>query len=163
MFMKKTYRLFIDLDGVLVNFDAGVQLATGRLPEALTDRQMWPVLARTPGFYEHLPWMPDGQELWAFCRSHDPVIVTGLPLGKWAEPQKRAWCIRELGAEIPVICCLSRDKGKRAAELLGPEELMVLVDDRLKVQAAWEDAGGQFILHTSAQASIVALRALGFT
>ena len=99
--MQTTYRLFLDLDGVLADFDAGVLRAMGKLPSELTDRQMWPVLARTPGFYEHLPWTTDGRDLWEFSKRYSPVIVTGIPLGKWAEPQKRAWCARELGAEVP--------------------------------------------------------------
>jgi hypothetical protein len=156
------YRLFLDLDGVLADFDAGVFRATGHLPADLGDRRMWPILARTPGFYDTLPWIADGRGLWAFALPHRPVIVTGLPLGKWAEPQKRAWCARELGPEVPVITCPSREKGKQAAALLEPGEVMVLVDDRLKVQQNWEDAGGLFVLHTSAAASIEALRALGF-
>ena len=160
--MKQTYKLFLDLDGVLADFDAGVVAATGQLPSVLGDRRMWPILARTRGFYEHLPWMADGKELWAFSRPHRPVILTGIPLGKWAEPQKRAWCERELGADVPVICCLSREKGRHAAELLEPGEVMVLVDDRLKIQQAWEDAGGRFILHTSTISSIAALKDFGF-
>jgi hypothetical protein len=160
--MKIKYRLFLDLDGVLTDFDAGVLKALGKAPAELTDRQMWPVLARTPWFYEHLPWMVDGRELWEFSLPYNPVIVTGIPLGRWAEPQKRAWCARELGPDVPVICCPSREKGKHAALWLEPGEVMVLVDDRLKVQAAWDDAGGKFLLHTSATASIGALKDLGF-
>ena len=156
------YRLFLDLDGVLADFDAGVVLATGQSPADLGDRRMWPILARTPGFYDTLPWMGDGRDLWQFSKGHHPTILTGLPLGKWAEPQKRAWCARELGAEVPVITCLSREKGQKAASLLEPGEVMVLVDDRLKVQQAWEDAGGLFVLHTSAASSIEALVALGY-
>jgi len=160
--MPHTYRLFLDLDGVLTDFDAGVLKAAGKAPADLGDRRMWPILARTPGFYEHLPWMADGRLLWDFCRAYQPTILTGVPLGRWAEPQKRAWCARELGPEVPVICCLSREKSLRAAELLGAGETMVLVDDRLKLQQAWEDAGGRFLLHTSAAESVAALRDLGF-
>lgn len=163
MFMNTRYRLFLDLDGVLADFDQGVVTATGQTPSDLGDRRMWPLLARTPGFYEHLPWTHDGRELWEFCRPHHPVIVTGVPLGRWAEPQKRAWCSRELGPDVPVICCLSREKGRHAAEWLEPGEVMVLVDDRLKIQAAWEEAGGRFILHTSTAQSLVALKELGFS
>ena len=160
--MNQTYRLFLDLDGVLADFDAGVMAVTGNRPSDLGDRRMWPILAKTPGFYEHLPWMADGKDLWEFSRTHRPVIVTGIPLGRWAEPQKRAWCARELGPDVPVVCCLSREKGRHAAEFLEPGEVMVLVDDRLKVQVAWEDAGGKFLLHTSAAGSIAALKELGF-
>lgn len=161
--MKLPFRLFLDLDGVLADFDAGVIKASGLSPAELGDRRMWPLLARTPGFYEHLPWMSDARDLWDYCRPFHPTILTGVPLGKWAEPQKRAWCARELGPEVPVICCLSREKGREAAAVLEPGEVMVLVDDRLKIQAAWEDAGGRFILHTSAATSIAALRELGLT
>lgn len=160
--MTKRYRLFLDLDGVLVDFDAGVKKATGKLPHELDDRRMWPVLAKTPGFYEHLTWMADGRALWEFSLPFAPTILTGVPLGKWAEPQKRAWCARELGADVPVICCFTREKGARAAELAAPGETMVLVDDRLKVQPYWEDVGGRFVLHTSSSDSIGALKELGF-
>jgi len=161
--MINNIRLFLDLDGVLADFDAGVHRATGKTPAELGDRRMWPIIAKTPGFYEHLPWMADGRELWEFAKAFSPRILTGLPLGKWAEPQKRAWCARELGPNVGVECCLSREKGRHAAALLEPGQTMVLVDDRLKVQAAWEDAGGTFILHTSAASSIAALRDLGFS
>jgi hypothetical protein len=160
--MMTTYRLFLDLDGVLADFDAGVFRATGSTPAELGDRRMWPVLARTPGFYDQLPWMADGRDLWQFSQPFHPVILTGLPIGRWAEPQKRSWCARELGADVTVICCPSRDKAKHAAALLAPGETMVLVDDRLKLQTPWEDAGGRCVLHTSAVTSIAALRELGF-
>ena len=162
-FMNKKYRLFVDLDGVLVDFDAGVVKATGKTPDQLGDRTMWPVLARTPGFYDKLPWMKDGRDLWEFCRQFNPTILTGLPQGKWAEGQKRSWCARELGADVHVECCLSREKGNVADALLEMGETAVLVDDRLKSQPGWDAVGGVFLLHTSAADSIAALKALGFS
>jgi len=42
------------LDGVLADFDTGVVRATGKLPAQLGDQVMWPLLARTPGFYDTL-------------------------------------------------------------------------------------------------------------
>lgn len=32
--------------------------------------------------------MPDGRELWGGVESLRPTILTGLPMGNWAEPQK---------------------------------------------------------------------------
>jgi len=154
-------RLFLDLDGVLADFDAGVVQATGQRPSELGDRRMWPIVARTPGFYDKLPWMTDGRDLWDFASRFHPSILTGLPMGNWAEPQKRAWCARELGPDVPVLCCRSRDKALVASGLLGEGETMVLVDDRLKLKEAWVDLGGTFILHTSAHESIAALKQLG--
>jgi len=161
--MKMSYRLFLDLDGVLADFDTGVVRATGKLPAQLGDQVMWPLLARTPGFYDTLPWTVDGAVLWEFSKPWKPTILTGLPRGNWAERQKRSWCARELGAGVEVVCCLSREKAKVAASVLEEGQRMVLVDDRLKLKAPWEDAGGEFVLHISAASSIEALRNLGIT
>ena len=160
------YQLFVDLDGVLADFDAGVRRATGSDPSEWHPRVMWPLLARTPGFYDSLDWTADGRLLWDAVRGFGPVILTGLPLGKWAEPQKRSWCSRELGEDVPVITGLSRHKAELAAAWLYGnglgEKTPVLVDDRLKQKEDWEAAGGRFVLHLDAPSSITALTELGF-
>lgn len=161
-----SYQLFLDLDGVLADFDRGVQDVTGKLPTEQSARAMWPRLAKTPRFYAELPWMPDGQQLWEYVRPHEPMILTGVPFGGWAAEQKREWCARELGAEVRVITCWSKEKAQTAhAELRsrGEETMIpVLVDDREKMRAPWESHGGLFILHTAAESSIQALARLGF-
>lgn len=149
-------RLFLDLDGVLADFDRGVVAVTGRRPEALPMTAMWRALSRHPDFFGTLEFMHDAQELWASCAPHRPTILTGLPLGSWAPAQKTRWVARMLGADVPVITCMARDKARYG----GPGT--VLVDDRAKARAPWEAAGGTFILHTSAADSIAALAALGF-
>jgi len=154
------YCLFIDLDGVLVDFDGGVERLTGKRPAELNPRQMWPRLAKAGGFYEHLDWMPDGPELWHVLRKLNPTILTGLPLGNWAEPQKRSWCARELGADVPVEACLSRHKAERARELTPEAAVPVLIDDRQRLREAWTDMGGVFIHHKMAAESILAVSGL---
>lgn len=159
--MEAKRQLFIDLDGVLVDFDRGVRAVCGRLPEELEPRIMWPTIARTSGFYEHLEWMPDGKTLWEGVRGHSPIILTGLPRGTWAEPQKRRWCERELGPGVPVITCLSRDKHLEARAAIEEGSVPILIDDRLSLKDDWEDIGGVFIHHCSAAESLAALRQLG--
>ncbi len=156
------YKLFLDLDGVLSDFDHGVKMATGRLPGEIPEKIMWPLIAKTKDFYAKLPWMSDGRALWNFSIPFNPVILTGLPRGNWAEPQKREWCSRELGAEVEVITCMSRVKAEKAQEITPEGVRPVLVDDRLKQKDNWESLGGLFILHTSAAESIQALKDLGF-
>jgi len=154
------HELFLDLDGVLVDFDAGVKRVTGNLPSELSPRRMWPQLARADGFYEHLDWLPDGRRLWTAVEPLRPTILTGLPMGKWAEPQKRAWCARELGAEVPVITCMSRDKAARANEAVPRGRTPVLVDDRERLRESWELMGGLFVHHTDAESTLRALEAI---
>ena len=161
-----TFQLFVDLDGVLCDFEKGVRRITGKETSELHPRQMWPAIARTKDFYNRLEWMNDGKELWEAVKDCSPVILTGLPMGKWAEPQKRAWCERELGAAIPVITGLSRHKADLALLWMEERGLMdkipVLIDDRLKIKEPWEAAGGRFILHLNAQRSIEELKNMEF-
>jgi hypothetical protein len=88
-------------------------------------------------------------------------VLTGLPLGNWAKPQKLEWCRRELGESVPVITCMTRDKALRAREATPESEIPVLVDDRLSLRESWERIGGVFIHHLSAELSVERLSALG--
>eukprot|EP01062_Namystynia_karyoxenos_P035770 TRINITY_DN26121_c0_g1_i1.p3 TRINITY_DN26121_c0_g1~~TRINITY_DN26121_c0_g1_i1.p3 ORF type:complete len:221 (+),score=64.50 TRINITY_DN26121_c0_g1_i1:82-663(+) len=142
------WRVFCDLDGVLADFEKAVKRVTGRSVAEQDPRQMWPALAKVDDFFNRLDWMPEGRELWAHLLPHSPTVLTGLPRGSWAAPQKRAWCSRELGPSVPVITCLRRDKpqyGGRGS---------VLIDDTRANCADWVAAGGVFILHTAADSSI---------
>lgn len=149
--------LFLDLDGVLADFDRGVREVTGRRPEDLPLKKMWSALAQAPRFFETLLFMEDAEALWRFCAPHRPTVLTGLPLGSWAPDQKKRWVKRMLGAHVPVITCMSRDKPRWS----GPGR--VLVDDRASTRDGWEAKGGVFVHHVSAEASVAALRRLGFT
>lgn len=165
--MSTYYVIFVDLDGVLADFDRAVEEITGLPPSQQTPRAMWPRLAGTRDFYANIPWMPDGPELWDRVEPLDPVILTGLPRGNWAKPQKLEWCRRELGPQVPVIACMSREKADKAREWLeerrgdAKDTVPVLIDDRASTREPWEAAGGVFIHHTSAAQSIRALEELG--
>ena len=147
--------LFLDLDGVLADFDAGVVALTGRHPREQSARAMWRAVARAPDFFAALAFTRDGRRLWDFCRPLDPTILTGLPHGGWAAPQKRRWVAAMLGPEVPVITCMSREKARYGA----PGR--VLVDDRETAREPWEQAGGIFIHHRGADTTIDRLTALG--
>lgn len=148
--------LFLDLDGVLADFDTHVEALFGAPPSDLPLSQMWARAAATPGFFETMPLMPDALELWDFCRPFRPQILTGLPRGRWAEKQKRRWVAAHLGPDVPVITCLSRNK----CDFANPGD--VLVDDTTKYAHLWEARGGRFIRHTSASESIAQLQRLGY-
>lgn len=149
------WTLYCDLDGVLADFDGGVKRVTGRQPHQLSLASMWAQLARSHDFYASLDWMHDGRVLWDAITPLSPTILTGKPRGSWAEPQKRQWCAKELGPDIPVIVCWSKQKARWS----GPHRL--LIDDRLSAQKPWEQAGGTFVHHTSAAETLQALHDLG--
>jgi hypothetical protein len=152
-------QIFLDCDGVLADFDAGAEAILGMPPQVFEQRhgarEFWRRLAAADGFFEHLPLMPDAGELYAAVRHRKPVILTGMPRGKWAEPQKRRWAEQRFPG-VPVITTLAALKHEHRH----PGD--VLVDDRDKYRHLWEAEGGLFVHHVSAGASIAALRAEGY-
>jgi hypothetical protein len=152
-------QIYLDCDGVLADFDAGAERVLG-LPPGVFERrhgarEFWRKLAAADGFFERLEPTADAFELYAAVRDKAPIILTGMPHGKWAEPQKRRWARRHFPG-VPVITTLAALKREHC------EPGDVLVDDRLDHRRAWETAGGLFIHHVSAAASIEALKAAGY-
>ena len=151
-------QLFLDCDGVLADFDTYAEKIFGLPPRKaeaeLGQERFWAPLQSHEGFYEKLPLMPDARELFEAVEHLNPIILTGLPVGEWAEPQKRAWG-RKYFPHTTMICCMSKDKRNH----MKPGD--VLVDDWPKYKDLWEEAGGIFVLHTSAKDSIAKLKELG--
>ena len=147
-------RLFLDLDGVLADFDAGVQAQLGMTPSAFEarhgKREFWRRIANAPNFYGTLPEMPDARRLFDAVEHLRPTILTGLPLGNWAAPHKVAWAAEHFPG-VPIITCMARDKHNH----MKPGD--VLVDDRDNHRAAYERDGVVFIHHISAEDSLAQL------
>jgi hypothetical protein len=143
--------LFLDCDGVLADFDAGVREVLGMSAAEFEKRhsigEFWKRLARADGFYAKLPEMPDAQILFAAVKHLEPTILTGQPLGKWAAPPKEDWAAAHFPG-VPIITTMARDKH------LHMEPGDVLVDDRDRHRALWENAGGIFVHHKNAEDSI---------
>ena len=144
-------RLFLDADGVLADFDRGACELLGLKPKAYIAKHgrgaFWKSLARAPDFYGSLPQMPDAQILFDAVKHLKPTILTGLPLGNWAARQKVEWAAEHFPG-VPIITCMARDKHKH----MHPGD--VLVDDREKHRAAYEEAGVVFVHHKNAEDSL---------
>ena len=152
-------QIYLDCDGVLADFDKGAEAILGMPPGRFEKRYnpglFWKRLAQAPDFFDSLPPMADAYALYEAVKHKDPIILTGLPRGNWAEPQKRRWAEAHFPG-VPVITTMAALK----REHCHPGD--ALVDDRVKHRKLWEDAGGVFIVHTDARSSIEALRAKGF-
>ncbi len=152
-------QIYLDCDGVLADFDAGAEQVLG-MPSRVFEKRFgpgafWKRLAGAGDFFESLPPMADAFELYEAVRDKSPIILTGLPRGNWAEPQKRRWAERHFPG-VPVITTMAALK----REHCHPGD--VLVDDRDKHRHLWEQAGGVFVHHKSAARSIEELRTLGY-
>jgi 5'(3')-deoxyribonucleotidase len=143
--------LFLDADGVLADFDAGAKALLGMTPSEYEARRgrgaFWKKLANAPDFYANLPQMADARVLFDAVQHLKPTILTGLPLGKWAAPQKVKWAAEHFPG-VPIITCMARDKHKH----MKPGD--VLVDDRENHRAAYEAEGVVFVHHKNAVDSL---------
>jgi hypothetical protein len=144
-------QLFLDCDGVLADFEAGTIDMLGMTPAAFEKRHgkqaFWREVSRTKDFYFRLPLMADARRLFDAVAHLDPIILTGLPIGNWAAPQKVRWAeLHFPGTHI--ITCMARDKYRH---MKGAD---VLVDDRADHRDKWEEAGGVFVHHQDARTSL---------
>ena len=153
-------QLFLDCDGVLADFDAAARqlfhMESRAAQQLLGNKEFWRRIRKSGDFYRKLPLVPDALELYRAVAQLNPVILTGVPLGGWAEPQKIAWAAHHFPS-VPTITCASREKFLHMRHSGD-----VLVDDYLRYKDLWEQAGGIFILHRTARETLRQLKDLGF-
>jgi hypothetical protein len=149
-------QLFVDMDGVLADFDTHYEATFGIRSSTLEDNVDWDRVRAVKGFYLDIPPMADMAMLWERIERHRPIVLTGVPKEiEEAAGNKRAWVARHLGDHVEVRCCRSREKCLHAA----PGD--VLIDDWEKYKSLWLDAGGVWITHRSAAETADELSRLG--
>lgn len=144
--------IYLDMDGVLADFDAFVTKHMGRtFPHSIGpvgDREMWNFLSTFPNLYLHLPPTEKCFELWDLANSlcERVEILTAIPRRDTiptAREDKILWGQRNFGEHVIVnFGPYSKDKWKHAK--CGD----VLVDDRRGNIEQWVSLGkGVGILH----------------
>lgn len=157
--MRDFSTIFVDLDGVLADFDTGYQVAFGTTPDKKVDNVDWKLVERRPGFYANLPPMKDWHILWEGLSRYPnrKVILTGVPKIPSAAHEKVEWVHRHCGKDQPVITCWSRHKS-----LYMHNSGDILIDDWEKYKELWIGRGGRWITHVNAENSLAELeRMLG--
>jgi hypothetical protein len=148
-------RLFVDMDGVLADFDAHHESLFGYRPDRIWRKANWKGIGSMKDFYLHIPPMKDMDELWDFIEPLHPIVLTGIPFSvPEAAANKRVWVRKHLGPHVEVRCCLSKEKSMHAK----PGD--VLIDDWEKYKHLWEKTGGIWITHTCVASTIEELRKL---
>ncbi|MBE3087011.1 MAG: hypothetical protein IMZ64_12440 [Bacteroidetes bacterium] len=143
-------KLFVDCDGVLTNFDKAVQALGPEVAKGLsddapeTDKQvMYDAIEKAgESFWSKMEWTPNGKELWEVVKNFNPVLLSSPGRFSAAPSGKILWVKNNLPG---TTLFLSENK----SDYVDPYELSVLIDDMKKNIGAWEEAGGEGILHTS--------------
>jgi len=154
--MEKKYKIYCDMDGVLVNFIKGYFDLTGRDITGTynTDREFWlPIDEAGLDFWVNLEWKPDGKKLWDYIKKYNPELLSSPSKQNESRVGKRQWVEREL----PGVHLILRSAHKKQ-EFANPDS--ILIDDRDTNVEEWRNAGGIGILHTSANDTIKQLQQL---
>ena len=152
--LAKAYDIFIDMDGVLTDFEGRFEQFAGVTPdefmsqktiqygEKKANEEFWDLVDKQIGvrFWAGMPWMPEGEELYKYLKKYKPSILTSPSREESSRIGKGLWVKRNMSG-IPVKFGYGAN-GK--AKFSGPNK--ILIDDREDNISAWKAAGGIGIL-----------------
>ena len=155
---KNQYKIYCDMDGVIVDFEDGYERLTGKNIKGnhvKGDGDFWqPITDAGANFWINLKWMPDGEKLWKYIKNYSPSILSAPSREKSSRIGKEIW----VRTNIPGTELILKPAPEKQ-ELAEPNA--ILIDDRKDNIQQWKDAGGIGILHTSANDTIKQLQELG--
>lgn len=175
------FKIFCDLDGVLVDFDRGF-IDIPKNTQRLTPKQyekthgkdaIWPIIDELgESFWTNLQWMKDGRELWDYLKSYEPVILSSPSKHPGCFTGKANWVSRNLKIDQePITDPADLTESTRfilanhkhayvdpAKTVFGNQP--VLIDDFERKLKKWTKAGGIGILHNDSTDTIRVLEEL---
>jgi len=152
--LAKAYDVFVDMDGVLTDFERRFEQFAGVTPDEFmaqkeiqygkekANEQFWDLVDEQIGvrFWAGMPWMPEGEQLYKHIKKYKPSILTSPSRKESSRIGKGVWVKRNMSG-IPVKFGYG-SSGK--AKFAGPNK--ILIDDREDNISAWKAAGGIGIL-----------------
>jgi len=153
---KADYKVYCDMDGVLVDFEKGYKELTGEDASYNTNpEEFWaPITKAGAAFWIKLPWMPDGKQLWDYIKPYNPSLLSAPSREESSKIGKFTWVKRNMPGTKLIL-----RSAERKQEFATPNS--ILIDDRADNIQRWKDAGGIGIHHTSASDTIQQLKKIG--
>ena len=135
--------LFIDLDGVMADFDRAFPELFGVNHKELLDDDMWAYINNHGSFFRDLPLIPGARQFFDTVRALNPIILTACPKTNYAgvAKQKREWVHEHLCPHTLVLPVM----GSHNKPLFMHKPNDILVDDYGKNIEAWDEAGGRAV------------------
>ncbi len=155
--------LYIDLDGVLADFDGKVLEITGKYPSELTTKELWKQLQVVDNFYYSLDIIEGSKEFLDYILYTSQVrveILTALPSPskklRTSSNDKIMWVYDKIDPYI-ITNCVSNWRMKT---YFCRNDDDILIDDQEKNIVQWQEAGGIGILHNNFEDTIQKLKEL---
>lgn len=138
-------KLYLDLDGVMADFDAHFPATFGLDHRSLADDAMWATINAHPSYFRDMPPCEGAKAFFDSISWLDPIILTACPRTNYANAarQKRAW-VRE---HLSTSCMVLPVMGGRNKPLFMHAPGDILIDDFERNIVVWQEDGGRGILH----------------
>ena len=156
---EQQYKLYCDMDGVIVDFERGYNDLTGRKAPGFSSpynkNEFWSAIDKAGAkFWADLEWMEDGQQLWNYIKQFNPKLLTAPSMDPSSKEGKLQWVQKYIPGTKAIF-----KQAKYKQDLAEPNA--ILIDDREDNIERWIGAGGIGIHHTSTASTIKQLQKLG--
>lgn len=141
--MKQVY---LDLDGVMADFDKHFEDTFGMPAEQPTKPEMWRMIKEKPNFFSTIPPAPGALDAWgSWLQWYNPIILTSCGSSNFEHVavQKREWVRKNLGRGVHMVPV----QDGLHKPLVMREAGDILIDDWGKNTQAWDLAGGKAVKH----------------
>lgn len=156
-------RIFIDMDGVLADFDGAFLSLFGKTCEECESKsEMWRLIHGHDEFFYNLPKMAGARNLYEDALDlrdgGEVAILTSAGSSDFhhVAQQKRRWIHKHIDDSVLVITV--KDGLDKAAFVQNKGD--ILIDDWRKNCEAWEEAGGVAIKYENAEQAMADLTKL---
>jgi len=142
------FTIYLDMDGVIVDFDKKFKELTGMGPREFESnfgkQKFWDKITQAGvGFWRSMEWMPGGQALYNRVSQHNHFLLSAPSQDESSKIGKRMWR-KDNTPSTRLILSAAKNKPNYA------DKSNILIDDRADTIDAWKAKGGIGILYKSA-------------
>lgn len=165
---KDKITIYVDLDGVIADFDGRFKQVTGLTPDEFEAKhgieEFWKIIDvdNKIKFWVGIPLMPGAKDLIDFVKNYNYELLTAPSKQKSSILGKRLWVKKHVGKlfpSTPKINFRQAENKPRIKKQLTNQD--ILIDDKKSTIDSWNEKGGTGILYVSSTQVIDQLKELG--
>ena len=165
---EEQYYIYLDMDGVVADFDKRFQDLSGLLPQSYIDKYgknaFWDLIdeKHKVSFWRGIEIMPGAKKLVDFVSKYPYEMLTAPSVKKQSVIGKSLWVKDKVGTLYPSQPKVTYRKAKEK-HLVKPNltKFDILIDDKPSTIDNWNSAGGTAIFYKNANQVINDLKLLG--
>ena len=164
---ESEYKVYLDMDGVIANFNKRFEDLSGMQPRQFEEKygknKFWDFIDEDHkvSFWVGIPEMPGAKKLVDYVKKYNYELLTAPSIKKQSYLGKILWVRNHsdlLGGKPRINFKKAKEKHEVKSELTKND---ILIDDRADTVSRWEAKGGTGIVYTSAEQVINDLKKLG--